>query len=80
MFEARHLHWKYWEPRADWQGSRSYVLSREVAAICSEPLLAAALQRCGFHARASQPLLVRASGVRLPAAGIRIRMLDDDSA
>jgi hypothetical protein len=23
MFEGRHLHWKYWEPRAEWQGSRS---------------------------------------------------------
>jgi hypothetical protein len=52
----------------------------EVAAICSEPLLAAALQRCGFHARSSRPLLVRANGVQLPAAGIRIQMLDDDSA
>ena len=44
MFEGRHLHWKYWEPRADWQGSRSYVLTREerivahaaiVPAVCS---------------------------------------------
>ena len=52
----------------------------EVAAVCSEPLLAAALQRCGFHARAARPLLVRANGVRLPAAGIRIQMLDDDTA
>jgi hypothetical protein len=52
----------------------------EVVAICSEPLLAAALQRCGFIARASRPLLVRANGVRLPAAGIRIQMLDDDTA
>jgi len=52
----------------------------EVVAICSEPLLAAALQRCGFIARSSRPLLVRANGVRLPAAGIRIQMLDDDTA
>jgi len=52
----------------------------EVAAICSEPLLAAALQRCGFRARSSRPLLVRANGVRLPAAGIRVQMLDDDTA
>ena len=44
MFEARHLRWKYWEPRADWQGSRSYVLTRQdriiahaaiVPAVCS---------------------------------------------
>ena len=52
----------------------------EVVTICSEPLLAAALQRCGFHARASRPLMVRANGIRLPTAGIRIQMLDDDSA
>jgi len=52
----------------------------EVTAICSEPLLAAALRRCGFRARSSRPLLVRANGVRLPAAGIRIQMLDDDAA
>ncbi len=53
----------------------------EVAVLCSEPLLAGALQRCGFHARASRPLLVRASdGLRLPEAGIRIQMLDDDAA
>jgi hypothetical protein len=52
----------------------------EVAAVCSEPLLAAALGRCGFHTRASRPLLVRANGIRLPAAGIRIQMLDNDAA
>ena len=53
----------------------------EVAVLCSEPLLAGALRRCGFHARGSRPLLVRATnGMRLPAAGIRIQMLDDDAA
>jgi hypothetical protein len=24
--DPRHMHWKYWQPRADWLGSRSYVL------------------------------------------------------
>lgn len=53
----------------------------EVVATCSEPLLAGALQRCGFHARGSRPLLVRPrNGVQLPVAGIRIQMLDDDAA
>jgi hypothetical protein len=28
MAESNHLHWKYWEPRADWAGSRSYVYLR----------------------------------------------------
>jgi hypothetical protein len=53
----------------------------EVAATCSEPLLAGALARCGFHARALRPLFVRtATGTRLPDAAIRIQMLDDDAA
>jgi hypothetical protein len=53
----------------------------EVAAMCSEPLLAGALERCGFHARAARPLLVRATnGIQLPAAEMRIQMLDDDAA
>jgi len=53
----------------------------EVAAICSEPLLAGALERCGFHARAARPLFVRAAhGIRFPATAIRIQMLDDDTA
>ncbi len=29
MFAPRHLYWKYWQPRAGWQGSRSYVLTRD---------------------------------------------------
>lgn len=53
----------------------------EVATTCSEPLLADALQRSGFHARGSRPLYLRAaSGVRIPAPGMRIQLLDDDAA
>jgi hypothetical protein len=29
MLERRHLHWKYWEPREDWHGSRSYALTKD---------------------------------------------------
>ncbi len=29
MAVPNHLHWKYWEPRADWVGSRSYVYLRD---------------------------------------------------
>ena len=25
--DPQHLHWKYWQPRADWPGPRSYVLA-----------------------------------------------------
>lgn len=28
-FDADHLAWKYWMPRSDWEGSRSYVLKGE---------------------------------------------------
>ena len=53
----------------------------EIAAMCSEPLLSGALERCGFHARAARPLYARAAdGVALPRGGIRIQMLDDDAA
>ena len=53
----------------------------EMVAMSSEPLLAGALERCGFHARGSRPLLVRArNGVRLPSTGIRVQMLDNDAA
>ena len=53
----------------------------EVAAISSEPLLAGALERSGFHVRSSRPLLARVSnGLRLPSTAIRIQMLDNDAA
>ena len=29
MAEPNHLHWKYWEPHANWAGSRSYVYLRD---------------------------------------------------
>jgi len=28
-FDAEYLSWKYWQPRADWPGSRSFVLARD---------------------------------------------------
>jgi hypothetical protein len=53
----------------------------EIAATCSEPLLAAALRGCGFHARFSRSLSVRATGgARLPDCPVRIQMIDDDQA
>lgn len=29
LIAPRHLYWKCWEPRADWPGSRGYVMARE---------------------------------------------------
>jgi hypothetical protein len=52
----------------------------EVVAFCSEPLLAGALERCGFHARYGRALSVRPAAVgRVPDVSIRIQMLDDDA-
>jgi GNAT superfamily N-acetyltransferase len=72
-----------WEALVDLavQQARRHQGVAEVAATCSEPLLADALQRCGFHARYSRPLFLRAtSGGRVPDLGVRIQMLDDDAA
>jgi GNAT superfamily N-acetyltransferase len=53
----------------------------EIVATCSEPLLAAALRQCGFHARFSRSLSMRATGgARLPDCTVRIQMIDDDQA
>jgi Acetyltransferase (GNAT) domain len=53
----------------------------EIVATCSEPLLATALRHCGFHARFSRSLSVRAgSGARVPDRTVRIQMIDDDQA
>jgi Acetyltransferase (GNAT) domain len=52
----------------------------EMVAFCSDPLLAGALERCGFHARYGRALSVRAAaGARIPDVSIRIQMLDDDA-
>lgn len=29
LIAPRHLHWKCWEPRPDWEGSRGYVLTKD---------------------------------------------------
>jgi hypothetical protein len=53
----------------------------EVVMWCSDPLLEAALHTCGFHARSHTPVQVRAAtNVSLPAAPLRVQMLDADNA
>ena len=37
--EPSHLHWKYWQPRADWAGSRSFVLADGSAVIAHSAIL-----------------------------------------
>ena len=46
--EPRQMYWKYWEPWGDWEGSRSYVLTREdeiVAHGAVVPLILASPER-----------------------------------
>jgi hypothetical protein len=33
LIAPRHLHWKCWEQRSDWAGSRSYVITKESAIV-----------------------------------------------
>jgi len=33
LIEPRHLHWKCWEERSDWPGSRGYVITKESAIV-----------------------------------------------
>ena len=44
MFQGPHLYWQYWQPREGWQGSRSFLITRDerivahaaiVPAVCS---------------------------------------------
>jgi hypothetical protein len=37
--EPSHLQWKYWQPRADWTGSRSFVLADETGLIAHTAIL-----------------------------------------
>src|ERR1700693_3758520 len=41
MFEHRHLYWKYWEPHEAWQGSRSYVLTKDERIFAHGPVVPA---------------------------------------
>ena len=81
--------WLDSESLADWTALVSLAVRQaqqhagvaEIATTCSEPLLAAALRHCGFHARFSRSLSVRATGgARLPDCTVRIQMIDDDQA
>jgi hypothetical protein len=53
LLSPDHMHWKYWTPRPDWEGSRSYVVERDgniVAHGAAWPLcLNAAGRLSGFY-------------------------------
>src|SRR5215469_13470916 len=66
MFESRHLYWKYWEPRAGWQGSRSYVLTREGAIVAHAAVVPAV---CNWGSDRRQVLHVIDWAARAQARG-----------
>jgi hypothetical protein len=61
--------------------AKAHTHVAEVVSMCSDPLLGAALLKCGFHMRHAAPMLLRAaSGVARPDVGIRFLMADTDEA
>jgi len=53
----------------------------EVVMLASDPLLATALQSCGFHARFQIPIQIRSTGQdTIPEGTLRVQMLDNDAA
>jgi hypothetical protein len=53
----------------------------EVVIWASDPLLAGALQACGFHARFQSPIRVRPTAAdTMPEGTLRVQMLDSDDA
>jgi hypothetical protein len=61
--------------------ARRYSGAAELAVWASDPLLARCLEDCGFHARGSRTVQVLPSkGFTLPAADLRVQMLDSDAA
>jgi len=42
LIEPRHLYWKCWEERPDWQGSRGFVISKNDAFVAHGAVVAGA--------------------------------------
>lgn len=47
--EPRHLHWRYWQEREDWRGSRSYVLTDGRALLAHAALIPLSYDLQGRH-------------------------------
>lgn len=74
---------------ADWRAmilcaveqARLDAQAAEVVIWANDPLLAAALTGCGFHARCETPVWLRPTDTTaLPPAPLRVQMLDNDAA
>src|SRR6185437_5449548 len=49
--DPQHLHWKYWQERADWPGSRSFVLTDGRDLIAHLAIVPGAIRYAGKRAR-----------------------------
>jgi hypothetical protein len=81
--------WMDSDQPADWRAmihlaveqARHDPQAAEVVISASDPLLAECLRASGFHARQESSILLRAAaGARVPAAPLRVQMLDNDEA
>src|SRR5262245_41064496 len=67
----RHMHWKYWTPRADWIGSRSFVAGRD-GAIVAHAAVWPVRVRVGDQTFSAAHAVDWAADPACPGAGIRI--------
>lgn len=76
------------EDAADWRAmilcaieqAMQDVHAAELVSVASDPMLGAALEGCGFHARFEIPVQVRSrSSDSMPPAPLRVQMLDSDA-
>ena len=77
MFDAeaiagdRHMHWKYWAPRPDWSGSRSFVACRDGAIVAHAAVWPVRI-RAGDQTVSAVHALDWAADPAYPGAGIRV--------
>lgn len=49
LIAPQHLHWKCWEPRSDWPGSRGYVITKEGVIVAHGTVVPLSLVSAGRH-------------------------------
>jgi hypothetical protein len=69
--DPRHLHWKYWQERSDWSGSRSFVLTDGRDLLAHVAVVPGAIRYGATHARVIHMIDWAA---RREAAGAGIRL------
>src|SRR5205823_11922999 len=67
----RHMHWKYWSPRSDWAGSRSFVACRNGAIVAHAAVWPVRI-RVGDQTVSAVHAVDWAADPGYPGAGIRV--------